>query len=162
MPTRDYTEKFQGLSKAEQTVLLYSIVCTTYNGRNPLNFEMMASELGYTITSAKVTYGNARRKLIKATGIDPGRKPHSRHTAPVSAGAVDGMTNANPMTSNANADSAALDPSTAAEEGEGPKTPRKGRRTAALRKRKASEMDEGDRDGEVEEDDGCGVAVAEA
>lgn len=52
-------------------------------------------------------YASARRKLIKATGIDPGRKPYSRSTAPVSFGAVTGITDAGPATSDADADPAA-------------------------------------------------------
>jgi hypothetical protein len=67
--------KFLGLTEPEQRVLLYSILYATHDGRaspfylptpshfryllltfrqNPVNFEKLASELGYTVVSAKV------------------------------------------------------------------------------------------------------------
>jgi hypothetical protein len=107
-------------------------------------------------------YGSARRKLIQATGIDPGRKPYTRRTASASADAVPGITDAGSSTSDVSTDPASSDPSPAAEEGEAPKKPRKGRRTAVQRRRKACEMDDGDKDGAADEDDGAGIAVAEA
>lgn len=179
---RDYHGKFLGLlSQTEQRVLLYSILCATYDGRvsvtlslfylptpsqfcyfsltfrqNPVNFGKMASLLGYSVASAKVMYGSARRKLIQATGVDPGRKPYSRSTTSVFADAVQGISDAGPANSDASANPAASGSSTAAEEGEAPKKPRKVRRTAVRRKRKACEMDEGDKNGEAEEDVGAG------
>lgn len=104
-------------------------------------------------------YASARRKLIKATGIDPGRKPYSRSTAPVSPGAATGITDAGLATSDADADPAAPDPSAAADKGEAPKKPCKVRRTVYPRKRKTCELDEGHED---DEDVGAGTAVAEA
>ncbi|KAJ5886271.1 uncharacterized protein N7473_008945 [Penicillium subrubescens] len=149
--------KFLGLTEPEQRVLLYSILYATHDGRNPVNFEKLASELGYTVVSAKVITA-----ALAATGIDPGRKPYSRRTASASADAVQEITDAGPSNPDASADPAASGPSTTADEGKAPKKPRKVRRTAVPRKHKACEMDEGDKDGKADEDDGAGTAVAEA
>lgn len=50
-----------------------------------MDFDKLATELGYTSSSAKVMYGNARRKLIRATGITQAlvRLPAVRHLLPL-------------------------------------------------------------------------------
>lgn len=97
----------------------------------PVDFEKLARELGYAYSSIKVLYGNARRKLIRETGIDPA----ARGSAPVTAGATDTSAGS----------TAGLDGSASAadedEEGETSNKPRKIRRAY---KRKASEIDEKD------------------
>ncbi|OOQ86788.1 hypothetical protein PEBR_20000 [Penicillium brasilianum] len=114
MASNRASAKALGLTEKEMTVLLYGILCPSPDGsRSPVDYEKLARELGYTYSSIKVVYGNARRKLVRETGI----------------------TSATPVDLGSSASAAADED----EKGETAK-PRKVRRTTY--KRNASEMDD--------------------
>jgi hypothetical protein len=153
MASNRASAKALGLTEKEMTVLLYGILCPSPDGsrvslfnhtiisiclslisltihQSLVDYEKLARELGYTYSSIKVVYGNARRKLVRETGITPatrGSEPAISDVPDTSAGlAVD-------LGGSASA--------TADEEEKGETSkPRKARR--GPRKRKASEMDE--------------------
>lgn len=75
-----------------------------------VDFDKLATALGYTSSSAKVIYGNARRKLIRNTGVNPSSGSSSGRAAPATSGA---------STSAAGSSSAPAGPSAADDEEEG-------------------------------------------
>ncbi|CEJ61401.1 hypothetical protein PMG11_09936 [Penicillium brasilianum] len=126
MASNRASAKALGLTEKEMTVLLYGILCPSPNGsRSPVHYEKLARELGYTYFSIKVVYGNARRKLVRETGITPA----TRGSAPDSSGgcAVDLGGTA----------------SAAADEEEKGQTSKRQKVRRTTRKRNASEMDDG-------------------
>lgn len=66
-----------------------------------MDFDKLATELGYTSSSAKVMYGNARRKLIRATGITPGSGASTGRVAPATSGASTSLVSSLPAPSGA-------------------------------------------------------------
>ncbi|KAJ5377921.1 uncharacterized protein N7496_005330 [Penicillium cataractarum] len=135
MAANRVSAKSLGLTDKEVTVLLYGILCPSPDGsRNPVDYEKLARELGYAYSSIKVLYGNARRKLIRETGISPA----TRGSAPATSGATDTSAGS---TAGLGGSASAADED---EEGETSFKPRKVRRAYDSRKRKAREIDEED------------------
>ncbi|KAJ5469409.1 hypothetical protein N7539_009027 [Penicillium diatomitis] len=65
------SDRMLGLSPSDERILLYGILCPSTDGsRNAIDYMKLASVLGYTPSSAKVMYGNARRKLARFTGME--------------------------------------------------------------------------------------------
>ncbi|EPS26502.1 hypothetical protein PDE_01439 [Penicillium oxalicum 114-2] len=125
------SERMLGLTLSDQRILLYGILFPCTDGsRNPVDYVKLAAALEYTPSSAKVMYGNARRKLARNTGIDLPHNP--RGTAPRTKAAGTKTTG-----SLGNSEA----PAKVKEAGESGEKLRKGRPPVASRKRKADELE---------------------